>query len=85
MTEATEPKKSGLRMTGIVSSNKMTNTVIVKVVQVKVHPKYQKRYRVTNKFVADTAGNAYAIGDKVEILETKPMSKTKRWIVTRKV
>jgi small subunit ribosomal protein S17 len=82
MAEATN--KSGFTMTGTVSSNKMTNTVIVEVSQVKVHPKYHKRYTVTNKFVADTAGVMYAIGDKVQIVETRPMSKTKRFKVVKK-
>jgi len=83
MSEATA-NKSGLKLVGTVSSNKMTNTVVVKIDQVKVHPKYQKRYRVTKKFKADTAGNAYVVGDKVEIMESKPLSKTKRWVVTKK-
>lgn len=78
-------KKSGLKLVGTVSSNKMTNTVIVKIDQVKVHPKYQKRYRMTKKYAADTAGQQYAIGDKVEIMESKPISKTKNWVVTRKI
>jgi small subunit ribosomal protein S17 len=78
-------KNNGFRLVGTVSSNKMTNTVIVKVELVKVHAKYQKRYKVTKKYVADTAGVSYAIGDKVEIKESRPLSKTKNWVVTRKV
>lgn len=77
--------KSGQKFIGQVSSNKMQNTVVVRVEAVKVHPKYQKRYKVFKKFVADTAGVEYAIGDRVEILESKPISKTKRWTVLRKV
>jgi small subunit ribosomal protein S17 len=77
--------KSGFKLIGLVTSNKMTNTVIVKVDQIKVHPKYQKRYRANKKYAADTAGQTYAIGDKVEIMESRPLSKTKNWVVTRKV
>ncbi len=77
-------KKSGATLIGKVSSNKMTNTVIVEIDQVKVHPKYHKRYTVTSKMVADTAGGTYAIGDKVEIMECAPISKTKRWKVVKK-
>jgi small subunit ribosomal protein S17 len=84
MTQET-PKKSGTKLIGVVTSNKMTNTVKVKVDQVKVHPKYQKRYRMSQKFAADTAGEKFEIGDKVEIIETRPMSKTKNWKVVRKV
>ena len=80
----TTPNK-GQTMVGRVSSNKMTNTVIVKVDQVKVHPKYKKRYTTSQKFAADTAGVAYAIGDKVELKESRPLSKTKHFIVVRKV
>ena len=80
-----DKKTSAMKMVGTVHSNKMTNTVIVKIDQVKVHPKYKKRYRMTNKFAADTAGNKYEMGDKVEIMESKPLSKTKRWVVTKKV
>jgi small subunit ribosomal protein S17 len=78
-------KKGGLKLVGEVSSNKMTNTVIVKIEQVKVHPKYKKRYRVTQKHAADTAGVQYQVGDKVEIMECKPISKTKNFVVTRKI
>ena len=78
-------EKSGILMVGTVSSNKMTNTVIVKVTSAKVHPKYHKRYTTSKKYAADTAGQMYAIGDKVEIKESRPLSKTKNWVVTRKV
>jgi small subunit ribosomal protein S17 len=77
-------KTGGLKLIGTVTSNKMANTVKVKVDLVKVHPKYQKRYRTSKKYAADTAGIQYAIGDKVEIMECKPISKTKNWTVTRK-
>lgn len=72
-------------LVGQVSSNKMAKTVIVKISQVKVHPKYHKRYQVTKKYAADTAGQEYQIGDKVEIKETRPLSRTKNWVVVRKV
>jgi small subunit ribosomal protein S17 len=78
-------KKSGLKLVGTVASAKMANTVIVKIDQIKVHPKYQKRYRTNKKHAADTAGQTYAVGDKVEIMETRPLSKTKHWVVTRKI
>jgi small subunit ribosomal protein S17 len=84
MTPDTAPK-SNLKLVGTVSSNKMTNTVIVKIDLVKVHPKYQKRYRISKKYAADTAGHKFEIGDKVEIMETRPISKTKTWVVTRKI
>ena len=72
------------KMIGVVSSNKMQKTVIVKVESVKVHPKYHKRYKITKKFPAH-ANEQYAVGDRVEIEESKPLSKTKNWVVTRKI
>ena len=77
--------KSSLKLVGTVVSNKMNNTVIVKVDQVKVHPKYQKRYRISKKYAADTQGAKFEIGDKVEIMESRPISKTKNWKVTVKL
>ena len=85
MNKETTEKKGGVVLEGVVHSAKMTNTVIVKISEVKVHPKYHKRYTVTKKFAADTAGVAYAEGDKVEIKESRPLSKTKNWVVTRKI
>jgi small subunit ribosomal protein S17 len=86
MPETPEVKeKAGFKLVGEVTSNKMTNTVKVKVELIKVHPKYQKRYRSSKKYAADTNGQTYAIGDKVEIMETRKLSKTKNWVVTRKV
>lgn len=66
---------------GTITSNKMQNTVVVTVNSYKTHPIYRKRYRVSKKYYADTAGNAYQEGDFVLIAETKPISKLKRWIV----
>jgi small subunit ribosomal protein S17 len=68
--------------TGKVIANTNTNTVTIVVERMKVHPLYKKQYRVTKKYHADTAGKQYEIGDIVEIEETKPISKTKRWVVT---
>lgn len=60
----------------------MEKTLVVTVTTYKTHPKYKKRYQVSKKFYAhcDDSGS-YAIGDKVTIAETKPISKLKRWKV----
>lgn len=71
------------KLTGIVMSNKMTKTVIVKVDSVKVHPKYHKRYTVSKKYPAHTE-ETFAVGDKVVIEESKPYSKTVNWRVISK-
>ncbi len=63
----------------------MTGTVTVAATRMKVHPLYHKRYRVTKKYHADTAGQEYEIGDTVTIEETRPISKTKSWKVVGKI
>ena len=69
---------------GTVDSAKMTKTVIVKVGQVKVHPKYHKRYEIVKRYPAHNEIEGLAAGDKVEITESKPYSKTVNWVVTKK-
>jgi len=63
----------------------MAKTVVVKVESMKVHPKYQKRYKVFKKFAAHVDTADYKTGDRVEIEEMKPMSRTKNWKVVRKL
>jgi small subunit ribosomal protein S17 len=62
-----------------VSGNK---TIVVQVDTYRAHPKYKKRYRVSSKFHAHDEDTKHQVGDKVEIYETKPLSKLKRWTVT---
>lgn len=69
--------------TGIVISNKMDKTAIIRVDRMVPHKKYGKRYRVSQNFAAHDETNSVAIGDTVTIHETSPYSKTKNWkIVT---
>ncbi len=70
---------------GVVTSDKMPKTVVVLVTQVKRHKKYKKQYRVSKKFKADDQNNDYRTGDTVEITESNPISKEKRWKVVRKI
>jgi small subunit ribosomal protein S17 len=70
---------------GTVVSDKMDKTVVVAVNSVKEHPIYRKKYKVTTRFKAHDADNAMKMGDLVEITETRPLSKDKRWVVARKV
>ena len=72
------PKK---KLQGIIISDKMQNTVTVKVERIKIHPKYKKRYRVFKKYKADTRKAKYEVGDKVIIEECRPLSRDKRWRV----
>ncbi len=73
------------QMRGLVISNKMDKTVVVKVDIRKRHPKYKKSYTVSRKFKAHDANNEYQIGDKVVIEATRPISKEKKFKVLSKI
>lgn len=64
---------------GTVVSNAMDKTIVVKVDVIKSHPKYKKVVRRSVKFHAHDEGNAANVGDVVRIVETRPLSATKRW------
>ena len=65
--------------TGVVTSNKMTKTIVVAVERRVKHPIYGKFVKKTTKFHAHDEKNECTIGDTVRIMETRPLSKTKRW------
>ena len=64
---------------GVVVSDKGEKTIVVKVDVIKSHPKYKKVVRSTVKFHAHDEANTAGVGDTVRIIETRPLSKTKRW------
>ena len=64
---------------GIVVSNAMDKTIVVKVDVLKVHPRYKKVIRRSQKFHAHDERNEANVGDVVRIVETRPLSKTKNW------
>lgn len=80
-TETTTSVVRNLRKTrvGIVSSNKMDKTITVKVERKIKHPLYGKFLKKTTSFHAHDVKNECSIGDTVKIMESRPMSKTKRW------
>ena len=65
--------------TGVVVSDKMDKTVVVAIKTKVRHPLYGKMVNRTTKFKAHDENNACGIGDTVKIMETRPLSKTKRW------
>ena len=67
---------------GMVVSDKMDKTVVVAIQDNVKHPLYKKIIKRTVKFKAHDEKNECGIGDKVEIMETRPLSKDKRWRVT---
>ena len=64
---------------GVVVSDKMDKTIVVKVERHEKHPIYGKFVKKSTKFVAEDANNECGIGDRVRIMETRPLSKTKNW------
>jgi len=65
--------------TGVVVSDKMDKTIVVAFVQRKKHPMYGKTAKVTKKIKAHDENNESGIGDTVKVMETRPISKQKRW------
>ncbi len=68
---------------GIVVSDKMDKTVVVAVKDKVIHPLYKKTVNKTKRFKAHDENNECGVGDTVEIAETRPLSKDKRWRVVR--
>lgn len=77
--------KRGLRKSriGVVVSDKMDKTVVVQVTRIIMHPLYKKYIRKRAKHKAHDEKREYKVGDTVEIIETKPTSREKRWRVMR--
>jgi small subunit ribosomal protein S17 len=83
---AENPEESAVtrrRLIGRVVSDKMTKTVVVEVTRFKREAMYKKYIRVRKRYKAHDAKDEYKLGDRVEILEHRPFSKHKRWLVTR--
>ena len=80
MSEAVERNLRKTRI-GMVVSDKMDKTVVVAIQDNVKHPKYGKVIKRTVKFKAHDENNKCAVGDKVSIMETRPLSKEKRWRV----
>ena len=66
---------------GVVVSDKMDKTVVVRVERRVMHPLYKKFIRRSKKYHAHAENNVYKVGDVVRIIETRPISKTKTWEV----
>lgn len=67
---------------GVVTSDRMDKTVVVTVQRTWAHPKYKKIVRTHKKFTAHDETNRCSVGDRVRLIETRPMSARKRWRVT---
>jgi small subunit ribosomal protein S17 len=82
---AAEQKEHGFRrkIIGLVVGDKMNKTVTVEVIRKAMHPMYKKYVRERNKYKCHDEHNIYKVGDRVEIMEHRPISAHKRWLVTR--
>jgi len=82
MTEDQNQAISSRRvMTGVVVSNSMDKTIVVKVERQIAHPKYKKLIRKSKKIHAHDESNKCQVGDVVSVVESRPLSKTKTWVV----
>ena len=80
----TSPTPTGRTLEGIVVSDKMAKTVVVRVDRLKKDAKYQKYFKVSTRYQAHDEKGEYHVGDKVVIRETRPLSRHKRFVVTAK-
>ena len=78
-------EKKGKIFTGKVVSVAMQKTVIVEIIYTKMHALYKKAIKRSRRFPAHNEQTDIAVGDRVEIKEIKPISRTKHFIVTRKI
>jgi small subunit ribosomal protein S17 len=83
MTKETEIKKGGKVLKGTVVSDKMKDTCVVKVDAYSKHPKYQKFIKSQKKYKVHDVGNTVKIGEIIEIVECRPISKDKHFTIKK--
>lgn len=81
--DAEEVHSGRRRMIGHVRSDKMDKTVVVEVVRYKMHAMYKKYVKVRKRYKVHDEKNEYRVGDRIEIVEARPMSKHKRFRAVR--
>lgn len=74
-----KPRNHRKTRVGVVLSDKMDKTIVVGVVRRVPHPKFRKIVKKTTKLYAEDANNTAKVGDRVRVMETRPLSKLKRW------
>ena len=80
--ESTVTERGSRKMrTGVVVSDKMDKTVLIRIDRQVTHPLYQKTVRRSSKLAAHDEQNEAHVGDTVRVMETRPLSKSKRWRV----
>lgn len=76
-------KKNNKTLRGVVVSKKNDKTAVVSVARFVKHDKYQKFFKKDKKYQVHDADNSASVGDKVEIMEVRPISKTKKFIIKK--
>jgi small subunit ribosomal protein S17 len=84
-TESSRSADRRRRLVGVVISDKMDKTITVEVIRLKLDSKYKKYIRARARYKAHDEDNQYHVGDRVEIVEHRPLSRTKSWQVSRLV
>ncbi len=85
ITEQSQTKTQNQILRGVVVSDAMNKTVVVKVDRFVQHPKYRKFYTKSSRYKAHDEENAYKVGDAVEIVSCRPLSKDKSFTVLGKI
>ena len=83
-TENQEETSGAKVLSGVVVSDKMDKTVVVSVSRFIKHPLYGKYYKISKKYKAHDENNKHKVGDKVEIVSTRPISKDKKFAVIKR-
>lgn len=78
-TQVKDKKRNRKTLVGTVVSNKMEKTIVVRIERRKLHPLYKKYITRSKKIKAHDEGNLCQIGDRVKVIESRPLSKEKRW------
>ncbi len=78
-TQVKEKQRNRKTLVGTVVSNKMEKTIVVRIERRKLHPLYKKYITRSKKIKAHDEGNLCQIGDLVKVIESRPLSKEKRW------
>ena len=80
----TKANKKRQQLKGIIVSDKMNQTAVVRVETLKQDKIYKKRYRVFRRYLAHNPADKFKLGEKVLIEQTRPLSKRKRWVIKSK-
>jgi small subunit ribosomal protein S17 len=79
----TKSSSNRIRKTGIVTTKSGNKTVVVKVDRLMIHPNFRRVVKKSKKYMVHDENNKCKVGDKVEIIENKPLSKRKRWSLVK--